>query len=82
MTSASRRPAANGSMPEASQRTTDTAVTRKRMTSVTPRDADLVARRDLAQEGKMRVAVSGEDRGAGLAGCRRALDMAGPKASA
>ena len=67
-------------MPEASQRTTEVPVTRKRKClAVAPRDRDLVADRDVAEESEMGVAVGGVDRGAALAGLRRALDLPGPE---
>ena len=70
-------------MPEASQGTTEVPVTRKRKCPPSRRvTADLVADRDLAEEGEVGIAVAGIDRGAGLARGRRALHMPGPKASA
>ena len=50
--------------------------------AVAARDLDLVADRDIAEEGEMRVAVGGVDRGAVLAGGGVPSTWPGPNASA
>ena len=65
-------------MPEASQRTTDVPVTRKRKACPSRRVTTISSPiTHVAEECEVRVAVRRIDRGARLAGVRRALELAG-----